>query len=173
LANPDIALKLFGDNFDVLIRKSRELADVFNSIAGCADLNVDQIAGQPVLQIRIKQDQIARYGVPAETVLNLVEAVSGKPLGEVMERRLRFPLVLRLPDDLRDGPRAIASLTVEAASGERIPLDRLATVVIGGVISSTLMTLFVLPVLYHLAATLRPKASRTSEPLELFSAGVS
>ncbi|HET6879371.1 MAG TPA: CusA/CzcA family heavy metal efflux RND transporter, partial [Pirellulales bacterium] len=127
-ARSDIALKLFGDNFDVLLRKSRELADVLNSVEGCADLNVDQIAGQPVLQIRIKQDQIARYGVPAETVLNLVEAVSGKPLGEIMEHRLRFPLVLRLPDDLRNDPHAIASLTVAAASGERIPLDRLADV---------------------------------------------
>ncbi|MGH7137842.1 MAG: efflux RND transporter permease subunit, partial [Pirellulales bacterium] len=96
-ARSDIALKLFGDNFSVLIDKSRELADVLDTVDGCADLNVDQIAGQPVLQVRIKQDQIARYGVPAETVLNLVEAVSGKPLGEVMEQRLRFPLVLRLP----------------------------------------------------------------------------
>ncbi|HEX7379117.1 MAG TPA: CusA/CzcA family heavy metal efflux RND transporter [Pirellulales bacterium] len=127
-ARSDIALKLFGDNFNTLIDKSRELADVLNSVTGCADLNVDQISGQPVLQIRIKQDQIARYGVPAETVLDLVEAVSGKPLGEVMERRLRFPLVLRLPDDLRDDAASIASLTVAAASGERIPLDRLADV---------------------------------------------
>lgn len=78
--------------------------------------------------MRIRQDQIARYGVPAETVLDLVESVSGKPLGEVMEQRLRFPLVLRLPDALRDDPSAIASLTVAAASGERIPLDRLADV---------------------------------------------
>ncbi|HEX7446384.1 MAG TPA: CusA/CzcA family heavy metal efflux RND transporter [Pirellulales bacterium] len=127
-ARADIALKLFGDNFDVLIAKSRELADVLKSVEGCVDLNVDQIAGQPVLQVRIKQDQIARYGVPAESVLNLVESVSGKPLGEVMERRLRFPLVLRLPDDLRDDPHSIESLTVATASGERIPLDRLADV---------------------------------------------
>ncbi|MGH7137408.1 MAG: efflux RND transporter permease subunit, partial [Pirellulales bacterium] len=54
--------------------------------------------------------------------------VSGKPLGEIMERRLRFPLVLRLPDQWRHDPRSIASLTVAAASGERIPLDRLADV---------------------------------------------
>lgn len=127
-ARADIALKLFGDNFDILIDKARELADVLNSVEGCADLNVDQIAGQPVLQIRIKQDQIARYGVPAETVLDLVESVSGKPLGEIMERRLRFPLVLRLPDEWRDDPASIAALTVAAASGERIPLDRLADV---------------------------------------------
>ncbi|HEX5445394.1 MAG TPA: CusA/CzcA family heavy metal efflux RND transporter, partial [Pirellulales bacterium] len=127
-ARADIALKLFGDNFDVLIDKSRELADVLKSVKGCVDLNVDQIAGQPVLQVRIKQDQIARYGVPAESVLDLVESVSGKPLGEVMERRLRFPLVLRLPDHLRDDPHSIESLTVATAAGERIPLDRLADV---------------------------------------------
>jgi heavy metal efflux system protein len=124
----DIALKLFGDNFEVLLSKSRELAEVLGSTVGCADLAVDQISGQPILEIKIKQDQIARYGVPAETVLNLVESISGKAVGEVIERRLRFPLVIRLPDDLRSSPDTIASLTVAAASGERIPLDRLAEV---------------------------------------------
>lgn len=124
----DIALKLFGDDFDTLLAKGRELASVLQSVRGCVDLAVDQIAGQPVLRVEIKQDQIARYGVPAEAVLNLIESIGGKPLGEVVEGRLRFPLVVRLPEALQESPETIAALTVAAASGERIPLSRLADV---------------------------------------------
>ncbi len=124
----DIALKLFGDEFDVLLKKSQELAEVLRPIPGCADLAIEQISDLPILSVKIKQDQIARYGVPAEEVLNLVESVGGKPLGEVIEGELRFPLVVRLPDDLRGDPDAVAALTVVAASGEQIPLSRLADI---------------------------------------------
>jgi heavy metal efflux system protein len=124
----DIALKLFGDDFDTLLEKAQELAAVLDSVRGRADLAVDQIAGQPVLRVHVNQDQIARYGVPANSVLDLVESIGGKALGEVVEGRLRFPLVVRLPKALQKSPETIAALTVAAASGERIPLSRLADV---------------------------------------------
>jgi len=124
----DIALKLFGDDFDVLLKKAQQLAAVLRPIRGCVDLAVEQISDLPILRIRIRQDQIARYGVPAEEVLNLVESVGGKSVGEVIEGQLRFPLVVRLPEALRDKPEEIAALTVVAASGEQIPLSRLADV---------------------------------------------
>ncbi|HXT57388.1 MAG TPA: CusA/CzcA family heavy metal efflux RND transporter, partial [Pirellulales bacterium] len=100
----DIALKLFGDDFDVLLKKAQQLAAVLRPIRGCVDLAVEQISDLPILRIRIRQDQIARYGVPAEEVLNLVESVGGKSVGEVIEGQLRFPLVVRLPEALRDKP---------------------------------------------------------------------
>lgn len=127
----DVALKLFGDDFGVLLQKSRQLAEVLQPIPGCADLAIEQISDMPILSLQIKQDQIARYGVPAEEVLNLVESVGGKALGEVIEGELRFPLVVRLPEQLRDDPEAIAGLTVVAASGEQIPLSRLADIKLG------------------------------------------
>ena len=68
---------------------------------------VEQITGQPVLQIQVKQDEIARYGIPAKAVLDLVESVGSKPLGEVVEGQLRFPLVVRLPEKYRASPEAI------------------------------------------------------------------
>ena len=54
---------------------------------GCEDLAVEQIQGQPGLRIKVQQDQIARYGLPVERVLEVVEAVGSKPLGEVIEGR--------------------------------------------------------------------------------------
>jgi len=127
-ARGDVAIKLFGDDFDVLVAKGREIEGVLRSVPGCVDPTTEQITGQPVLQIRVKPDAIARYGVSAKTVLDLVESIGSKPVGEVVEGELRFPLVVRLPERLRESPEAIGAIVVSTPSGERVPLSRLASV---------------------------------------------
>src|SRR6185312_15461319 len=108
--------------------KAEEIERVLKSIDGSADVNTEQILGQPVLQIRIDQDEIARYGVPGKAVLDLVESIGSKPLGEVVEGQLRFPLVVRLPEELRASPEAIGAMMVSTPSGERIPVAQLAAI---------------------------------------------
>jgi cobalt-zinc-cadmium resistance protein CzcA len=98
------------------------------SIAGSADVVVEQVTGQPVLQIQVKQDEIARYGVSAKQVLDLVESLGSFPLGEVFEGQLRFPLVARLPERMRANPQAIGAIQITTASGQRIPMSRLADI---------------------------------------------
>ena len=124
----DLGVKLFGDDFEVLVKKAHEIEAVLRSIDGNADVNTEQITGQPVLQIKVNQDQIARYGVSAQAVLELVESIGSKPVGEVVEGQLRFPLVVRLPEQFRASPDAIGAMLVATPSGERIPLSRLANV---------------------------------------------
>ena len=124
----DLGVKLFGDDFDVLVKKAQEIETVLRSINGNADVNTEQITGQPVLQIKVNQEQVARYGVSAQTVLELVESIGSKPLGEVVEGQLRFPLVVRLPEQFRASPESIGAMLIATPSGERIPLSRLATV---------------------------------------------
>jgi cobalt-zinc-cadmium resistance protein CzcA len=125
----DVAVKLFGDDFKVLAEKANVIQRILEKdVKGGADVAVEQITGQPVLQIQVKQDEIARYGVPAKAVLDLVESVGGKPVGEVVEGQLRFPLVVRLPEELRASPADIEALLIATPAGERIPLSRLATV---------------------------------------------
>jgi cobalt-zinc-cadmium resistance protein CzcA len=124
----DIAAKLFGDDYDVLVEKAKDIEKVLRSIPGSADVNVEQVTGQPVLQIQIKQDEIARYGISADDVLNLVESLGTKPLGEVFEGQLRFPLVVRLPEQYRSNPDAIGAIQLATPAGERIPLARLADI---------------------------------------------
>ena len=60
-----------------------------------------------MLQIKLNQEQLARYGVPAKVVTDVIESIGSKPLGEVIEGQLRFPLVVRLPESMRDGAAAI------------------------------------------------------------------
>jgi len=124
----DVAAILYGDDLDLMVAKAAEIERVLKSIDGAADVKVEQVTGQPVLQIHIKQDEIARYGIPAKTVLDLVESLGSKHVGEVYEGQLRFPLIIRLPEQARADPEAIKSILIATPSGERIPLSRLATV---------------------------------------------
>jgi cobalt-zinc-cadmium resistance protein CzcA len=124
----DVAAILYGDEFDVLVKKASEIERILKSIPGAADVTTEQVTGQPVLQIRINQDEIARYGIPANTVLDLVESLGSKHLGEVYEGQLRFPLIVRLPESVRASPETIGAILVATPSGEHIPLSRLTTI---------------------------------------------
>jgi cobalt-zinc-cadmium resistance protein CzcA len=123
-----VAVKLFGDDFKTLKETADKLAHVLNKVPGHADVSVEQITGLPVLQIQVKQDELARYNVPARAVLDVVESIGGKPLGEVVEGQLRFPLVMRLPEHRRASPEALGALTLLTPSGGYVPLARLADV---------------------------------------------
>jgi cobalt-zinc-cadmium resistance protein CzcA len=131
----DLAVKLFGDDIKTLQGKAREIERELNSIEGSEDVNVEPLTGLPILQIKIKQDEIARHGVPAKAVLDLVESLGGMRLSEVIEGQFRFPLVIRLPEKYRgtvkdndDAQRLIEEIPVLTARGERLPLSRLADV---------------------------------------------
>jgi cobalt-zinc-cadmium resistance protein CzcA len=124
----DVALKLFGDDFDVLVAKAQELEKVLKQVPGNKDVLVEQLSGQPTLQVRVLQDQVARFGIPARAVLELVESLGGRAVGQVVEGQLRFPLVVRLPEDLRASPEAVGHILVTAPSGERLPLSRLTAI---------------------------------------------
>jgi cobalt-zinc-cadmium resistance protein CzcA len=124
----DVSLKLFGTDFDTLVSKAQELESVLRQVPGAADLTIEQMLGQPILQVRINQKEIARSGIPASTVLEVIESVGGKVVGEVVEDQLRFPLVVRLPKNLRDTPEKIAGIMLTAPSGERIPMSRITDI---------------------------------------------
>lgn len=124
----DVAAILYGDDLDLMVEKAEDIERALNTIPGSADVKVEQVSGQPVLQIRINQDQIARYGIPASTIMNLIRSLGTHNVGEVYEGQLRFPLIIRLPEKARADPEAISQILVATPSGERIPLSRLATI---------------------------------------------
>ena len=124
----DLALKLFGNDLNTLIATAGEIAAQLRQIPGCVDLAVDDVAGQPILQIQLDRDAIARYGIPAETVMDVVESISGKQVGQVIEGQLRFPLAVLLAEEYRTSPGKLAELMLATPSGNRIPLTRVADV---------------------------------------------
>jgi heavy metal efflux system protein len=124
----DVAVKFYGDDLDLLATKGKEIEAIISRVPGSADVSVEQTTGQPVLQIKLDQQQLARYGVPAKVVTDVIESIGSKRLGEVIEGQLRFPLVARLPESMRNGSEGISSILIPTASGERLPLSRLADI---------------------------------------------
>lgn len=124
----DVGVKIFGDDLDILGEIADRVGEVIGSIPGNADLYVEQITGQPVLEVRVDQNAIARHGVSAQHVLELVEAIGGVRVGEIREEQRRFDLVLRLPEQYRDNPDAVRRILVPTAGGARLPLEKLATI---------------------------------------------
>ncbi|NVI97452.1 efflux RND transporter permease subunit [Myxococcus sp. AM009] len=121
----DVGIKLFGDDLDVLKAKARELEALVRAIPGAADVTVEQVTGQPVLEIAVDRAAVARYGIPARSVLDVVEAVGTRIVGEVREGERRFDLAVRLSEEYREEPTRLATIPVAAPGGERVPLGRL------------------------------------------------
>ena len=123
----DVGIKVFGDDFDELVRISDNIQRVLLEIEGADDISVDQLTGQPGLQVRVNQDAIARYGIPARKVLEFVEAVGGIHVGAVYEGQRVFPLVVRLPDTYRESIEKLATARLTTETGPQVELQQLAT----------------------------------------------
>jgi len=88
----------------------------------------EQLTGQPVLEVKVDPKATAPFGLSTRDVLDVVEALGGKTVGEIREGQRRFPLVARLPDRQRTVPGALAATLIPTSTGPILPLDRLATV---------------------------------------------
>ncbi|HTH52699.1 MAG TPA: CusA/CzcA family heavy metal efflux RND transporter [Edaphobacter sp.] len=125
----DVAVMLYGDDLDVLVDKARQIARVANKIRGTQDTRVDRVGGQQYLNIDIDRRAIARYGLNASDVNDVIEtAIAGRAATEIYEGERRFEAVVRLPQTLRDSVPDIRELQISSPDGPRIPLEDLATI---------------------------------------------
>lgn len=124
----DVGIKIFGDDFDVLKAKAQEVEKAIKNIPGAADVSVEQITGQPLLQVVVDRNAIARYGIPAREVLEVVEALGGRDVGMMQEGDRRFPMAVRIADKYRVEPEDLGRILVTAESGQRIPLSQLTKI---------------------------------------------
>ena len=126
-ARGDLAVELYGDDLDLLKAKAQEIEARVRAVPGAADLSVERGAAGPMLEITVDRPAIARYGISARDVLDVVEAVGIRKAGQVREGERRFDLGVRLTEEYRDDPAKLATLGVSSPSGQRVPLGRLAT----------------------------------------------
>ncbi|GMV26527.1 MAG: hypothetical protein AMXMBFR58_25580 [Phycisphaerae bacterium] len=122
----DVGVMLFGDDLDQLGTLASQVQGILESIPGAEEVATEQLTGAPVLQVRVDQDAIARFGIPARHVLEIVEALGEVKVGQVRDGQRRFDLTLELPDRYRSDPDAVGGILVPTLAGERIPLSRLA-----------------------------------------------
>ena len=98
----DVAIKIFGDDLDELLRIGQSVEEVVGRIDGAADVGVEQVTGLPVLQITPDRAALARLGLNVGDVQNVVAiSIGGKEAGELFEGDRRFPVIVRLPEDIR------------------------------------------------------------------------
>ena len=125
----DIAVKLFGDDLDVLINKANQIAKVASTIRGIRDSKIDRVGGQQYLNIDINRQAIARYGLNASDVHDVIEmAIGGKVATEIYEGERRFQGIVRLPPSYRGSIQEIRQILLNTPDGAKVALESLANI---------------------------------------------
>ncbi len=124
----DVGIKIYGEDFEQLVALGTQVEHALLDIPGAADVAVEQITGQPTLQIEVDRQALARHGVAAKDVLDMVAAVGTPQVGDVFEGERSFPLVLRLPDAQRGDPEVLANTLIPTRTGAILPLKALAKI---------------------------------------------
>lgn len=128
----DVAVKIYGDDLDALAQAGESVAAILRDIRGAADVQVEQTAGFPTLDVSFDRDAIARYGLSiSEVAQTVAAAMGGREAGLVFEGDRRFSVVVRIPEAARNDLDAIAALPVMLPGGEgpraSVPLREVAT----------------------------------------------
>tara|TARA_B110000977_G_scaffold50619_1_gene68761 strand:- start:1329 stop:4454 length:3126 start_codon:yes stop_codon:yes gene_type:complete len=123
----ELAIKVFGDDFDTLITLGDEIEKVINQVPGAVDIAVEQATGLPVLTIRPNREALARYGLSMSELQSFVAtAIGGSIAGQLYEGDQRVDIVVRLPERLRSDPDALLNLPIPVIRGGFVPLGELA-----------------------------------------------
>ena len=132
----DVAVILYGDQFDLLQNTAEKIAGALQTIKGAADVKVAQTDGLPTLEVKIDRDAAKRYGLSMAEILRAVSsAVGGEKAGIVYEGDRRFEILVRLPAKVREDPIALSNLPIplpqrsESGASPYIPLREVAELI--------------------------------------------
>jgi len=113
----DVAVKVFGDDFDTLLPAAEKVAAILQETSGSADVRAEQIKGLPVLSVDVNRSAIARYGLTVSDVQDVVSiAIGGREAGQVFEGDRRFDILVRLPESFRRNIRTLKNLPIPLPS---------------------------------------------------------
>jgi cobalt-zinc-cadmium resistance protein CzcA len=125
----DIAIKIFGEDLEVLADLAQQVAKIAGKVQGTRDIYVEDITGLPQIVVKINRDQLAKHGLDVKTVNDAVTtAFAGKPAGMVYEGERRFELVVRFASLSRQNIEDVRNLFVTGPNGKHVPLKQLADV---------------------------------------------
>lgn len=125
----DVAVKIFGEDLDLLFAKANEAAGIIGKIEGAGDVRVEQITGLPQLVVKYKRDRIAQYGLNISDLNTVVRtALAGESAGLVFEGERRFDLVVRLDSGSRKNLEVVSNLRVNRPDEDLILLNQVADI---------------------------------------------
>ena len=124
-----LAVKIFGDDLEVLQAKGKAIKQVLEHVRGIGDVTVVRELGQPSLTIHIDRAAIARYGLNVDDINAVITAgIGGDVATEVVQKEKQFDLVVRLDKPYRDNPEAIGNILVATPDGQQLPLKTFADI---------------------------------------------
>ena len=125
----DVAIKIFGDDLELLVSKGDDVVKLISSVEGVSDAKAERVAGLPQITIRYNKDKLAMYGLQIGDVNRVVRmGFAGEAAGVVYEGEKRFDIVVRLAQESRQDIENLKSLFVTLPSGDQLPLDQIAEV---------------------------------------------
>ncbi len=128
----DVAIKVFGDDMDQMLDKAEEIADRVQKVPGASHVKVEQVTGLPILTVKIKRDEMVRYGLNMSDIQEVVEiAVGGKGAGQVFEGDRRFHIVVRLPENMRTHMESLKRLPIPMPRQEHNGKSLVSTASVG------------------------------------------
>lgn len=125
----DVAVKIFGEDLNVLADLSKQVAKVVTAIDGARDLYVEEVTGLSQIVVDINRDEVARYGLNIETINQTINAAfAGQSAGLVFEQERRFDLTVRLTSQSRNSIEDVRNVFITSLQGNQVPLGQLADV---------------------------------------------
>src|SRR5258708_24057666 len=125
----DLAIKIFGDDFNTLDSLSQQVLRAVSSVRGAAEPQIVLTSGVAELSVRVDRDALARYGLNVTDVEEAVEAgASGAVVSEIIDGQKRYTVAMHLPERYRSNPEAMGSVVLHAPNGEQVTLDQLARI---------------------------------------------
>ncbi|MDD4226462.1 MAG: CusA/CzcA family heavy metal efflux RND transporter [Mariniphaga sp.] len=125
----DLAVKIYGEDLDVLTRIGENISLLLPSLPGTDNFYAEQSVGQPYLTIRVDREAVASFGLNVDDVQKVVEAgIGGGTAGVLYEGQRSFDIVVRYPENIRDELHKIQEVPVHLPGGDFVPLKRLATI---------------------------------------------
>lgn len=124
----DLAIKIYGDDLAQLSETADRVVSAVSRLDGATGFKAQQLEGLPQLQVTVLPDQLARYGINSADVMQVVEALGGVHVSQMLEGQRRFALTVRFPENVRRNAAAIGNILVSAPGGERVPLGTVARV---------------------------------------------
>jgi heavy metal efflux system protein len=128
-ARQDVAVKIFGDNFDTLSTLAKRLATIASSVRGAVELYVEPIEGLPQLVATVDRDACARAGVNVVDLNNAVRSfIAGQQAGVFFEEERRFEIVVRIDHNTADQEEIFRRLPIPTADNTTVPLNLVAEI---------------------------------------------
>ncbi len=125
----ELAVKVFGEDLNVLESKASQIRDILNRTEGITDVGVFTELGQPILQVKVDRLKAAQYGVNVSDIQELIEAsIGGRTATRFYEGEKHFDVVVRLSPEFRNSSEKLKSLLVSTSSGAKIPLSAVAAI---------------------------------------------